>query len=103
VPSAHLENGWDAAGKTGTWQAGPSTTRNAHAWMVGYTGALACAVWLGTTDGTELVTSDGEDVYGSTHPAAIWRQFMTQALAGLGLDPAQYRFPAPAVIPAAAS
>lgn len=92
VPAAQLDNGWDAAGKTGTWQAGASTTRNAHAWMVGYTGAIAAAVWLGTTDGTPLVTTDGDDVFGSSHPAAIWRQFMTQALAASGLDPDQYRF-----------
>jgi membrane peptidoglycan carboxypeptidase len=51
VPSAKLNNGWDAAGKTGTWEAGTSTTANAHIWMVGYTNALATAVWLGTTDG----------------------------------------------------
>jgi len=102
VPSAQLDNGWDAAGKTGTWQAG-TTTRNAHAWMVGYTGALAAAVWLGTIDGSPLVTRDGEDVFGSTHAAAIWRQFMTQALAEAGLDPARYRFRPPATIPAPAS
>jgi membrane peptidoglycan carboxypeptidase len=70
--------------------------------MVGYTGALASAVWLGTTDGTALVTREGEDVFGSTHAAAIWRQFMTQALAALGLDPGEYRFRPPDVIPAAA-
>ena len=28
VPTANLDNGWDTAGKTGTWQAGTSTTRN---------------------------------------------------------------------------
>jgi Membrane carboxypeptidase (penicillin-binding protein) len=102
VPSAQLDNGWDSAGKTGTWQAG-TTTHNAHAWMVGYTGALAAAVWLGTTDGSPLVTRDGADVYGSTHPAAIWRQFMTEALAQTGLDPARYRFRPPATIPPPAS
>jgi membrane peptidoglycan carboxypeptidase len=102
VPSAQLGNGWDAAGKTGTWQAGTSSTHNAHAWMVGYTGALASAVWLGSTDGSALVTRDGADVFGSTHAAEIWRQFMTQALSASGLDPGQFRFRPPLAIPAAA-
>lgn len=92
VDAARLDNGWDSAGKTGTWQAGTSTTHNAHAWMVGYTGAIAAAVWLGTTDGGPLVTTDGDDVFGSTHAAVIWRQFMHQALADLDPDP--YRFTA---------
>jgi membrane peptidoglycan carboxypeptidase len=93
VPSAKLPNGWDAAGKTGTWQAADSTTRNAHTWMVGYTRALAVAVWLGTTDGKPLTTKDGKfDVYGSTHAAPIWRQFMVDATAAMGLDPALRAF-----------
>jgi len=48
------------------------------------------------------VTRDGADVFGSTHAAAIWRQFMTEALAQSGLDPAQYRFRPPATIPSPA-
>ncbi|MEE3921768.1 hypothetical protein V2I01_36410 [Micromonospora sp. BRA006-A] len=43
VRAAELGNGWDSAGKTGTWQAGQSTTQNVHTWMVGWTGALASA------------------------------------------------------------
>jgi membrane peptidoglycan carboxypeptidase len=103
VPSAKLSNGWDAAGKTGTWQAAASTTRNAHTWMVGYTRALAVAVWLGTTDGGPLITKDGSaDVFGATHAATIWRQFMLDATASLDLDPAyrQFRAPQPAGAPA---
>jgi membrane peptidoglycan carboxypeptidase len=96
VPSAELSNDWDAAGKTGTWQSANSTTRNAHTWMVGYTRALAVAVWLGTTDGEPLLTTDGnEDVFGSTHPATIWRQFMVDATARLGLDAAYSKFGGP--------
>ena len=93
VPSAQLSNGWDAAGKTGTWQAATSTTHNAHTWMVGYTRALAVAVWLGTTDGEPLVTTDGNvEVFGSTHPATIWRQFMLDATTSLGLDTTYRKF-----------
>ena len=96
VPAAKLSNGWDAAGKTGTWQAANSATQNAHTWMVGYTRSLAAAVWLGTTDGKALTTKDGGfDVFGSTHPAAIWRQFMIEATRALALDPKDSRFRAP--------
>jgi membrane peptidoglycan carboxypeptidase len=87
VAAAKLPNGWDAAGKTGTWQHGNSTTDNAHTWMVGYTRAIAAAVWLGTTDGKPLVTSNGShDVFGASFPAPIWRQFMVQATAALKPD-----------------
>jgi membrane peptidoglycan carboxypeptidase len=64
--------------------------------MVGYTGALAAAVWLGTDDGKPLKTKDGShDVFGATGPAPIWRQFMEQASAALKLDPDKYRFATP--------
>jgi membrane peptidoglycan carboxypeptidase len=87
VPAAKLPNGWDAAGKTGTWQYGTSTTDNAHTWMVGYTRALAAAVWLGTTDGKALVTSGGShDVFGANFPGPIWRQFMVQAITAMKPD-----------------
>ncbi|WP_260428596.1 transglycosylase domain-containing protein [Micromonospora globispora] len=96
VKAAKLDNGWDSAGKTGTWQAGQSTTQNVHTWMVGYTGALAAAVWLGTADGKPLKTKDGSyEVYGSSGPGPIWRQFMEQATAALKLDPDKYRFGTP--------
>jgi membrane peptidoglycan carboxypeptidase len=88
VPSADLGKGWQAAGKTGTWEAGRSLDRNAHTWMVGYARPLAAAVWLGTTDGKALRTSQGKyNVFGSTYAAPIWRQFMVTALAVLGADP----------------
>ena len=96
VTAAKLTNGWDSAGKTGTWQAGQSITENLHTWMVGYTGALAAAVWLGTDDGKPLKTKDGStDVFGATGAAPIWRQFMEQATAALKLDPDKYRFATP--------
>ncbi len=87
VTAANLDNGWDTAGKTGTWQAGTSTTRNAHTWMVGYTKKLAAAVWLGTTDGEALVTKNGSfSVFGSSYPGPIWRQFMTEATRAMELS-----------------
>ena len=96
MKAAKLDNGWDSAGKTGTWQAGQSVTENLHTWMVGYTGPLAAAVWLGTVYGKPLKTKDGSyDVFGATGAAPIWRQFMEQATAALKLDPDKYRFAAP--------
>jgi membrane peptidoglycan carboxypeptidase len=96
VPAAKLDNGWDSAGKTGTWQLGNSTVDSAHTWMVGYTGAMAVAVWLGTTDGKALVTKSGShSVSGATNAAPIWRQFITAATAAMKLDPGKYRFEAP--------
>lgn len=96
VEAAELPDGWDSAGKTGTWQLGTSITENAHTWMVGYTRALAAAVWLGTTDGTALVAKNGStEVYGANYPGPIWRQFMRDATAAMKLDPAKKKFGTP--------
>jgi membrane peptidoglycan carboxypeptidase len=96
VSTSNFANDWDAAGKTGTWQAGDSTTKNAHTWMVGYTHALAAAVWVGTTDGTALVTKDGStEVYGSNYPGPIWQQFMRDATNAMQLDKKFSKFAQP--------
>jgi membrane peptidoglycan carboxypeptidase len=96
VPTAKFSKDWDAAGKTGTWQFGNSTTQNAHTWMVGDTRALAAAVWVGTKDGTALVTkTGGSDVYGYNYPGPIWRQFMADATAAMQLDTKLSRFSPP--------
>ena len=93
VAAAKLDNGWDAAGKTGTWQHGRSVTQNAHAWMVGYTGAMGAAVWLGTTDGAPLTArGGGGEIFGASHAGPIWRQFMTQAAEAMKLDKDKFRF-----------
>jgi membrane peptidoglycan carboxypeptidase len=94
VPSAKLANGWTAAGKTGTWESGSVRGANSDTWMVGYTQALAAAVWLGTTDGKPLTTKDGShDVFASTHAAPIWRQFMVDATAAMGFKPSDTAVP----------
>ncbi len=95
VAAAKLNNGWDAAGKTGTWQQG-NTTDSAHTWMVGYTRALAAAVWLGTTDGKALVTSSGShSVFAANFAAPIWRQFMVRATEALKPNPNLKHFDQP--------
>lgn len=68
--------GRPAAGKTGT------TQRYRDAWFVGYTPALAAAVWVGYPDEQrEMTDVRGERVTGGTIPAEIWRGFMRAALA----------------------
>jgi membrane peptidoglycan carboxypeptidase len=73
-----------------------NTTDSAHTWMVGYTRALAAAVWLGTTDGKALVTSSGShSVFAASFAAPIWRQFMVRATETLKPDPNLKHFEQP--------
>jgi membrane peptidoglycan carboxypeptidase len=93
VTAGHFSNNWDSAAKTGTWQYGTSTTQNSHAWTVGYTRAMAAAVWVGTKDGGPLVTRSGSsNVFGADFAGSIWRQFMANGASALNLDPNKYRF-----------
>jgi penicillin-binding protein 1A len=68
-----------AAGKTGTGQ------DYKNAWFCGYTPELATAVWVGFP--LEEVKMSPPNtritVYGGTWPAAIWKAFMTNVLAGV--------------------
>jgi membrane peptidoglycan carboxypeptidase len=96
VPTAHFSDDWDAAGKTGTWQFGKSEIQNAHVWMVGYTRALAAAVWVGTNDGGPLITRTGSpQVFGSTYAGPIWQQFMRDATNAMDFDEGLRKFNAP--------
>jgi penicillin-binding protein 1A len=86
--------GRPAAGKTGT------TSNNTNAWFVGYTPTLSTAVWMGNA--ASQATSIGEvkgvyQVFGGTWPAITWRNFMSQALAGVPVTP--FTQPAPIVPP----
>lgn len=64
------------AGKTGT------TTNYADAWFVGWTPQLTVAVWVGFPDKLVpmLTQWNGGPVEGGTFPAAVWHNFMVQAL-----------------------
>jgi penicillin-binding protein 1A len=62
-------SGYDLAGKTGT------TSDYRDAWFVGYTGGFVTAVWVGKDDNTPM-----RKVTGGTVPAAIWHDYMAQAL-----------------------
>ncbi|MFC4018527.1 transglycosylase domain-containing protein [Micromonospora sp. GCM10011542] len=77
-----LDNGRQAAGKTGTWEYDKDD--NAHAWMVGYTPQIATAVWVGSRDPKkpEIRLAGGKDIGGSTLPGPIWEKYMNTALKG---------------------
>ncbi len=64
--------GHEAAGKTGT-------TQDYHdAWFVGFTTDYVAGVWVGNDDSSPM-----RGVTGGSLPAAIWKQVMTAAEAGL--------------------
>jgi penicillin-binding protein 1A len=81
-----------AAGKTGTQD------DNTNAWFVGMTPQLTTAVWVGDPKAytpmvnvPEFVAKKVPRVQGGTFPAAIWKSFTDDALAGepvLDWDPA---------------
>jgi penicillin-binding protein 1A len=68
--------GYDLAGKTGT------TSDYRDAWFIGYTGGFVTAVWVGKDDNTPM-----RKVTGGGAPAAIWHNYMTQALPRLAVQP----------------
>jgi penicillin-binding protein 1A len=68
--------GYDLAGKTGT------TSDYRDAWFIGYTGGFVTAVWVGKDDNTPM-----RKVTGGTVPAAIWHDYMAQALPRLKVQP----------------
>lgn len=80
--SAAALPGRPAAGKTGT------TDNSANVWFAGYTPQLATAVWLGHEKGElSLDNTTFKGVYyystfGSSIPAPVYREYMTNALEG---------------------
>ncbi len=96
VETGRFSGSWDSAGKTGTWQKGTSTSQNSDVWTVGYTKALAAAVWVGTKDGAALKTKGGSyRVFGASYAGPIWRQFMRDAHEAMKFDSSKYQFGGP--------
>ncbi|MGE5156129.1 MAG: transglycosylase domain-containing protein, partial [Betaproteobacteria bacterium] len=98
----NLSNSWDVATKTGTWEWRPNVTdKNAHVWTVGYTKAIAAAVWLGTKSGSYLNPKAGQggsgNVFGNNYAGPIWHQFMTTVASELfpNADNSLRKFDAP--------
>jgi penicillin-binding protein 1A len=68
-----------AAGKTGT------TQDYRDAWFIGFTPELVAGVWVGNDDNGPM-----NRVTGGSLPAAIWREFVTQAAAHKALAATSY-------------
>lgn len=74
--SAALSDGRPVAGKTGT------SNDAASAWFAGYTPQLATAVGIHRSDNEPVQIPGLDSLYGSTVPAAIWKDFMETAMEG---------------------
>ncbi|MDS1271453.1 transglycosylase domain-containing protein [Lipingzhangella sp. LS1_29] len=74
--SAALDDGRPVAGKTGT------STNSVSAWFAGFTPQLSTAVGLHRSDGEPVQIPGTDTLYGSTVPAAMWKDFMTVAMEG---------------------
>ncbi len=88
-PQAELPGGtWSSAGMPGTALLAGSALEAAHAWYVGYTPALAVAVWVGNQE-VEFPLRDavGNRISGETLPARIYRDVMAGALQLLDASP----------------
>jgi len=74
--------GRPGAGKTGTAE------RATDAWFCGYVPQLATCVWVGYPRSATPMRNVGgvPEVYGGTIPAAIWRDFMTEATSGMRVE-----------------
>jgi membrane peptidoglycan carboxypeptidase len=85
-PAGRLTGGRASATKTGIGPLRDSPVETAHAWIVGFTGNLAMAVWVGNVEiELPLHDSSGARVTGSGLPAQIYRRFMSVAPDELGL------------------
>ena len=83
--------------KSGTWEYRNSLDQNAHAWSIGYSSALAAAIWVGNrADERALLDKNGATIWGSGLPSQILRQVLSQSATQLGLTSTP--FPSPAFI-----
>ncbi|MFI6762338.1 transglycosylase domain-containing protein [Micromonospora sp. NPDC050417] len=63
---------------------GPDTQ---DAWMAGYTAQLATVVWVGHTNPGPVRDMAGKPITGDGLPLTLWRDFLTDALAGQPANP----------------
>jgi membrane peptidoglycan carboxypeptidase len=78
--------GHPAAGRSGTQQY-LDTPDVQDAWMAGYTPQLAVVVWLGRPKPAPIRDVAGRPIEGDGLPLALWREFMSGALAGVASVP----------------
>lgn len=81
VRADNIDPGRPAAAKTGT-QAWGDSNDNQDAWLAGFTPELATSVWVGKAKPGPIKDKNGKAIEGETMPAAIWRDFTHDALAG---------------------
>lgn len=81
VRADDIDPGRPAAAKTGT-QAWGDTNDNQDAWLAGFTPELASSIWVGKAKPGPIKDRNGKAIEGENMPAAIWRDFTRDALAG---------------------
>lgn len=75
-------NGTGSGANTGQWGAVKTGTAQSwrDAWIVGYSGDISTAVWVGYPDAQIAMTDvHGIRVTGGSFPAQVWKRFMTAA------------------------
>jgi len=81
--------------KTGNWSATNDPTQNSHAWSIGYTSALAAAIWVGNgRDERPIHDRNNATIWGSGLPTQMLRRVVTDTQTRLGLRPAAFAPPA---------
>jgi membrane peptidoglycan carboxypeptidase len=86
--------GRDSASKPGAWEYANRVDQNTNAWMVGYTGNLAMAVWVGNSKQEQAIKdAAGRTIWGPGLPATIYRDVMNSVHTSMNRKPVA--FPAP--------
>jgi membrane peptidoglycan carboxypeptidase len=81
--------------KTGNWTPTNDPTQNSHAWSIGYTSALAAAIWVGNkADERPIRDRTNATIWGSGLPTQMLGRVVTDTQTRLGLRPTA--FPPPA-------
>jgi peptidoglycan glycosyltransferase len=76
-----LPQGRPVAAKTGTVQS-RFEGQNNDAWMAGFTPSVSTVVWMGTDMNSPIRTARGRPIQGSSLPGDVWRDVMSDAVAG---------------------
>lgn len=81
--------------KTGAWEYGLPVGENSDVWSIGYTSAVATAVWIGNrADVQPLRDKEGQSIWGAGLPTQILREVIDGTQQAWGVNPPG--FPPPA-------